>query len=401
MRIEAETASHRARQMTRLAKGRFITLEGGEGVGKSVQAARLEARLAALGLEVVRTREPGGSPGAEALREAILSGFAAGFSPGGQALLFAAARIDHLEKTILPALARGAWVVCDRFADSTRAYQGAAGSLPPEFIAALERLTVGPNRPDLTLILDLSPEVGLKRAAERRPGGAPADRFESEGLAFHADPAPRLPRHRRRRARALCRRRRRGKRRRGRRRHLVGGRGAARSCGGARGEPPMNQPRTKKGEADDLPEADALPGAPHPRHVYSLIGHERAEAEMLSAYREGRLAHAWLIGGREGIGKATLAWAFARFVLANPDPAAKAVREATKSPCRSEPFGGAAAGGARPSGFFPYPARVEDQSEAARDRDRCRRRAERTAGVPIVGRLRRLADRYRGRGRGP
>ena len=90
----------------------------------------------------------------------------------------------------------------------------------------------------------------------------------------------------------------------------------------------MNQPRTKKGEADDLPEADALAGAPHPRHVYSLIGHKRAEAEMLSAYREGRLAHAWLIGGREGIGKATLAWAFARFVLANPDPAAKAVREA-------------------------------------------------------------------------
>ena len=87
----------------------------------------------------------------------------------------------------------------------------------------------------------------------------------------------------------------------------------------------MNQPRAKKAEADDLPEADALAGAPHPRHVYSLIGHERAEAEMLSAYREGRLAHAWLIGGREGIGKATLAWRFARFVLANPDPAAKAV----------------------------------------------------------------------------
>src|ERR1700677_4457121 len=90
----------------------------------------------------------------------------------------------------------------------------------------------------------------------------------------------------------------------------------------------MNQPRTKKTETDDLPEADALTGAPHPRHVYSLVGHERAEAEMLSAYREGRLAHAWLIGGREGIGKATLAWRFARFVLANPDPAAEAVREA-------------------------------------------------------------------------
>jgi DNA polymerase III subunit delta' len=90
----------------------------------------------------------------------------------------------------------------------------------------------------------------------------------------------------------------------------------------------MNQARMKRSETDDLPEADALAGAPHPRQVYSLIGHERAEAEMLSAYREGRLAHAWLIGGREGIGKATLAWRFARFVLANPDPAAKAVREA-------------------------------------------------------------------------
>jgi DNA polymerase III subunit delta' len=90
----------------------------------------------------------------------------------------------------------------------------------------------------------------------------------------------------------------------------------------------MNQPRMKRSETDDLPEADALDGAPHPRHVYPLVGHERAEAEMLSAYREGRLAHAWLIGGREGIGKATLAWRFARFVFANPDPAAKAVREA-------------------------------------------------------------------------
>jgi dTMP kinase len=169
--------------MTGQARGRFITLEGGEGVGKSVQAERLEKRLAALGLDIVRTREPGGSPGAEALREAILSGFAADFNPAGQALLFAAARVDHLDKTIVPALARGAWVVSDRFADSTRAYQGAAGNLPLAFIATLERLTVGPNQPDLTLILDLPPEIGLKRAAERRRG--PADRFESEGLTFH------------------------------------------------------------------------------------------------------------------------------------------------------------------------------------------------------------------------
>jgi dTMP kinase len=166
------------------ARGRFITLEGGEGAGKSVQARRLKERLAALGLAVVGTREPGGSAGAEALREAILSGFAAGFSPAGQAFLFAAARTDHLEKTILPALEGGAWVVCDRFADSTRAYQGAAGNLPEEFIASLERLTVGANLPDLTLILDIPAETGLARAAERRRT-RPADRFESEGLSFH------------------------------------------------------------------------------------------------------------------------------------------------------------------------------------------------------------------------
>jgi dTMP kinase len=171
--------------MTGRASGRFITLEGGEGAGKSVQAGRLEQRLAALGLRVVRTREPGGSPGAEALREAILSGFAAEFGPAAQALMFAAARVDHLDKTILPALASGAWVVSDRFVDSTRAYQGAAGNLPPDFIASLERLTVGANRSDLTLILDLKPEVGLERAAKRRQGGGLADRFELEGLPFH------------------------------------------------------------------------------------------------------------------------------------------------------------------------------------------------------------------------
>ena len=171
--------------MTTQARGRFITLEGGEGVGKSVQAKRLEERLSALGLAIVRTREPGGSPGAEALREAILSGFASDFNAAGQALLFSAARVDHLDKTILPALASGAWVISDRFADSTRAYQGAAGNLPQAFIASLERLTVGANLPDLTLILDLDPEVGLRRAAARRQDRRPVDRFESEGLPFH------------------------------------------------------------------------------------------------------------------------------------------------------------------------------------------------------------------------
>src|SRR5574337_769188 len=164
--------------------GRFITLEGGEGAGKSVQAKRLEKRLRAAGLKVLRTREPGGSPGAETLRDAILSGFAARFGPEGEALLFAAARIDHLDKKILPALARGAWVVCDRFADSTRAYQGAAGKLPAGFIARLEEVSIGSSRPDLNLTQDVPVEAGLARAAKRR-GQKGADRFEAEGVGFH------------------------------------------------------------------------------------------------------------------------------------------------------------------------------------------------------------------------
>ncbi len=165
-------------------RGRFITLEGGEGAGKSVQAKRLEERLRALGLSVVLTREPGGSPHAEQLRQVILSGFAARLGPDGEALLFAAARIDHLDKTIVPALERGAWVVCDRFSDSTRAYQGVAGKVSPDLIARLEEVVVGENRPDLTVILDLPPEAGLERARLRRGTEGP-DRFEAEGGAFH------------------------------------------------------------------------------------------------------------------------------------------------------------------------------------------------------------------------
>jgi dTMP kinase len=165
--------------------GRFITLEGGEGAGKSTQARRLAGRLENVGISVVVTREPGGSPGAEALREVILSGAAEPFGPSGEAILFTAARIDHIDATIAPALKRGQWVISDRFADSTRAYQGAAGKLDARLIANLERVALGDLRPDLTLILDLPVETGLARAAERRGKGAKADRFESEGRAFH------------------------------------------------------------------------------------------------------------------------------------------------------------------------------------------------------------------------
>jgi dTMP kinase len=166
-------------------RGTFITLEGGEGVGKSTQMRHLIARLQSRGVEAISTREPGGSPGAEILRDLLLSGMIKDLGPKAEAILFAAARIDHIDHTIAPALAANKWVVCDRFADSTRAYQGALGGLDPGFLRALERVTVGETRPDLTLILDLPPEIGLARAAARRGAGQASDRFEGEGLAFH------------------------------------------------------------------------------------------------------------------------------------------------------------------------------------------------------------------------
>ena len=165
-------------------RGRFLTLEGGEGAGKSAQARRLAFALRERGRRVTLTREPGGSPHAEALRQILLSGEAVRFGAGAEALLFSAARIDHIDTTIEPALARGEWVISDRFADSTRAYQGAAGRLDPSFIRRLEQVAVGERRPDLTLILDLPPEQGLARANARR-GAEAADRFEREGLSFH------------------------------------------------------------------------------------------------------------------------------------------------------------------------------------------------------------------------
>ncbi|MGA0607189.1 dTMP kinase [Phenylobacterium sp. VNQ135] len=165
-----------------MARGRFITFEGGEGAGKSTQVKRLAARLEAQGHEVVTTREPGGSPGAESIRDLVLKGSADRWSPVTETLLMYAARRDHIERVIRPALERGAFVVCDRFADSTRAYQGAAGGTAPALIAALETHILEDVRPDLTLVFDLPPEVGLERAHARAGSEM---RFESKGLAFH------------------------------------------------------------------------------------------------------------------------------------------------------------------------------------------------------------------------
>jgi dTMP kinase len=167
-------------------RGRFVTFEGGEGAGKSTQLLDLRSRLEQRGLEVVSTREPGGSPRAEAIRSVILAGAAERFGPFAETLLFGAARADHVATTIRPALARGAVVLCDRFIDSTRVYQGELGRTSHSVIAGLERLSCGDIAPDLTLVLDLPAEIGLARAARRRVAkGEAADRFEREGLAYH------------------------------------------------------------------------------------------------------------------------------------------------------------------------------------------------------------------------
>jgi dTMP kinase len=165
-------------------QGLFITFEGGEGAGKSTQITRLADKLRAAGHEVLVTREPGGSPGAEAVRHVLLSGAAEPFGPKMEALLFGAARSDHVEQVIRPAVERGVVVLCDRFLDSTRVYQGVTGNLEPAFVKALEKVVINGMMPDMTLILDLDPVLGLQRAMARR-GEAVADRFEKEDLATH------------------------------------------------------------------------------------------------------------------------------------------------------------------------------------------------------------------------
>ena len=168
-----------------MSRGRFITLEGGEGAGKSTLARALSERLIATGLTARMTREPGGSPKAEAIREMILAGQARDYGPFAEALMFSAARIDHIDSLIRPALMRGEWVICDRFIDSTRVYQGVLGKLDKAVLAELEAVTISGLMPELTLILDLDPEIGLARAAKRRRPGEAIDRFEGETLAFH------------------------------------------------------------------------------------------------------------------------------------------------------------------------------------------------------------------------
>ena len=167
-----------------MTRGFFITFEGGEGAGKSTQIERLAKKLRAKRYDILVTREPGGSPGAEAVRHVLLSGAAEPFGPKMEAFLFAAARSDHVEQVVRPAVESGRIVLCDRFLDSSRVYQGVTGNLDAAFMAELERVAINGMMPDMTLIFDIDPVEGLRRASARR-GEDQADRYEKEDLAVH------------------------------------------------------------------------------------------------------------------------------------------------------------------------------------------------------------------------
>lgn len=167
-----------------MKRGRFIAFEGGEGAGKSTQARLLAAALEARGVACTVTREPGGTPGAEAIRALLLGTDGEGWHPRAEALLFAAARSDHVERLIRPAIAAGRWVICDRFVDSSRAYQGGAGGLSDADVLALHRVGSAGLLPDLTVLIEVSPETAAQRTRAR--DGDTADRIGGRDAAYHA-----------------------------------------------------------------------------------------------------------------------------------------------------------------------------------------------------------------------
>lgn len=167
-----------------MTRGKFIALEGGEGAGKSTQARLLAEALAARGISAVVTREPGGTAGAEAIRALLLDPAGEGWNPRAEALLFAAARSDHVERLIRPALKAGQWVICDRYLDSSRAYQGGAGGLDDADILALHQVGSGGLLPDLTVLIEVSPEEAVERTSRR--DGDEADRIGGRDTAYHA-----------------------------------------------------------------------------------------------------------------------------------------------------------------------------------------------------------------------
>ena len=339
-----------------MTAGKFITFEGGEGSGKSTQARHLAERLRQQGIEVVLTREPGGSPFAEALRALILDPETPPHSALSEALLFYAARADHLDKTIRPALNAGRWVICDRFSNSTRVYQSEAGGLPGEILDALEEIVVGPTGPDLTLILDLPAEPGLGRAQEPAPAGSRASRsspMPTRSAIWHstgscARPSP--PSRQREPQRCV----------------LIDATADAAAVADASGAPsrPGCSPRRADGPgARRRRDRGAARGRP-PRRLSASArdqGAVRARGRRAHAGRGaggGRMHHGWLLAGRQGIGKATLAYRFAR---------ARSGR----------------AGGARRAGSL---AVAEDDERRAARCARCRIRAFSSSAAPTTRR---------------
>jgi len=169
-------------------EARFVTFEGGEGVGKSTQVKLLMARLGHCGIPVICTREPGGTPKAEAIRSFILGGSSESWGVGAEAVLFAAARLDHVNQLVAPNLESGSWVISDRFHDSTRAYQGLTGGVEPKLIDALEELALNGYGPELTIVMDMDPKEAFIRVEQRaQSSGIPisSDRFEREDIEWH------------------------------------------------------------------------------------------------------------------------------------------------------------------------------------------------------------------------
>ena len=264
-----------------MIRGKFITIEGSEGVGKTTQIAALRDSLAERGLDVVVTREPGGTPRAERIRELLLTPTDEPMPMTCELLLMFAARATHIENLIRPALERGAWVVCDRFTDATYAYQGEGRGVRRDEIANLERFVQAELRPDLTLLLDAPIEIGAARAAARDGAGGTRDRFEQERQRFLRARAQQLPRTRARPARAV-------------RGHRCHRRPRKRAAGDPRrsGNPALHASMTETS----------------PRSLPQLLPwHEDAAAQLRKAWAANRLSHALLLQGAEGLGKQTFA----------------------------------------------------------------------------------------------
>ncbi len=260
-----------------MTTGKFIALEGGEGAGKSTQARLLAEALRARGIEVVVTREPGGTPGAEAIRALLLGLDGEDWNPRAEALLFAAARSDHVERLIVPAVAEGKWVICDRFVDSSRAYQGGGGGLSDAEVLALHRIGSCGLLPDLTLLIEISPDEAAARLSRRDPDGS--DRIGGRDAAYHA-------------------------------------RVAAAFAQFAAAEPARFARIDGNGDIDANSRRDTRGSVPAAGgRIMTLAGHDAAWHEWRAAMASARMHHGWILAGIKSVGKGAFARAAARELL--------------------------------------------------------------------------------------